>query len=135
IDLRTLSGIRDIGDLDDLILRGGGWALSKQAAERLLCDSALVATLFAGKNRVLDVNDAAMAARDRTPLPRSAATPGRRRGPKSHPPTLNRPDHHQVGPPARPEAAHRRTGRRSAASTLGAHRPPDGRPGGPRATP
>ncbi|MCO8127537.1 HNH endonuclease [Acidimicrobiia bacterium EGI L10123] len=59
IDLRTLSGLRDHDDLDDLILRGEGWAVTKQAAERLLCDSALVATLFAGHNQVLDVNDAA----------------------------------------------------------------------------
>lgn len=59
IDLRTLSGTRDHDDLDDLILRGEGWTLTKHAAERLLCDSALVATLFAGRNRVLDVNDAA----------------------------------------------------------------------------
>lgn len=59
IDLRTLSGLRDHDDLDDLVLRGEGWAVTKQAAERLLCDSALVATLFAGRNTVLDVNDAA----------------------------------------------------------------------------
>lgn len=59
IDLRTLSGLRDVDDLDDLVLRGQGWTVTKQAAERLLCDSALVATLFDGKAKVLDVNDAA----------------------------------------------------------------------------
>ncbi len=59
IDLRTLSGLRDIDDLDDLVLRGDGWTVTRHAAERFLCDSALVATLFAGRNRVLDANDAA----------------------------------------------------------------------------
>jgi hypothetical protein len=59
LDLRTLSGARDVDDLDDLVLRGEGWTVTKHAAERLLCDSALVATLFAGRNRVLDANDAA----------------------------------------------------------------------------
>ena len=59
IDLRTLSGLRDIDDLAGLVLRGEGWTLTKQAAERFLCDSALVATLFAGANQVLDANDAA----------------------------------------------------------------------------
>ena len=59
IDLRTLSGTRDLDDLEDLVLRGEGWGLTKDAAERLLCDSALVATLFAGKHTVLDANDAA----------------------------------------------------------------------------
>ena len=59
LDLRTLAGTRDIDDLDDLVLRGEGWTVTKHAAERLLCDSALVATLFAGRNRVLDANDAA----------------------------------------------------------------------------
>ena len=59
IDLRTLSGTRDLDDLDDLVLRSDGWQITKHAAERLLCDSALVATLFAGKHTVLDANDAA----------------------------------------------------------------------------
>ncbi len=59
IDLRTLSGLREVDDLEDLVLRGEGWAVTKHAAERLLCDSALVATLFAGKTSVLDANDAA----------------------------------------------------------------------------
>ena len=59
IDLRTLAGTRDITDLDDLVLHGEGWNLTRRAAEQLLCDSSLVATLFAGKNRVLDANDAA----------------------------------------------------------------------------
>ena len=59
LDLGTLAGTREIDDLDDLVLRGEGWTVTKHAAERLLCDSALVATLFAGKNQVLDVNDAA----------------------------------------------------------------------------
>lgn len=59
IDLRTLAGLRDIDDLDDLILRGDGWRLTKEAAERLLCDTALVAILFDGKGHILDANDAA----------------------------------------------------------------------------
>ncbi len=59
LDLRTLAGTREIDDLDDLVLRGEGWNITKHAAERLLCDSALVATLFTGRNQVLDVNDAA----------------------------------------------------------------------------
>ncbi len=57
LDLRTVAGARDIDDLDDLVLRGEGWTITKHAAERLLCDAALVATLFAGKTQVLDVND------------------------------------------------------------------------------
>jgi hypothetical protein len=59
IDLRTLAGIRDIDDLDDLVLRGEGWSATRAAAERLLCDSQLVATLFDGKTRLLDANEAA----------------------------------------------------------------------------
>jgi hypothetical protein len=59
IDLRTLAGLRDLTDLDDLVLRGDGWRLTKQAAERLLCDTALVAVLFDGKGHILDANDAA----------------------------------------------------------------------------
>jgi hypothetical protein len=59
IDLLTLSGRRDIDDLEGLVLRGEGWTVAKHAADRLLCDSALVATLFAGRNHVLDANDAA----------------------------------------------------------------------------
>jgi hypothetical protein len=75
IDLRTLAGLRDVDDLDDLILRGDGWRLTKDAAERLLCDTAMVAVLFDGKGHVLDANDdaetwtarqrRAIAARDR----------------------------------------------------------------------
>ena len=59
LDLQTLAGTREIDDLEGLVLRGEGWTVTKHAAERLLCDSALVATLFAGRNQVLDVNDAA----------------------------------------------------------------------------
>ena len=59
IDLRTLSGTRDITDLEDLVLHGDGWNLTKSAAEQMLCDSSLVVTLFDGKKRVLDANDAA----------------------------------------------------------------------------
>jgi hypothetical protein len=59
VDLRTLANLRDITDLDDLILRGDGWTLTKEAAERLLCDSSMVAVLFDGKGTVLDANDAA----------------------------------------------------------------------------
>ena len=75
IDLRTLAGVRDIDDLDDLVLRGDGWRLTKQAAERLLCDTAMVAVLFDGQGHLLDANDdaeqwtarqrRAIAARDR----------------------------------------------------------------------
>ncbi len=59
IDLHTLADSRTMGDLDGLVLRGEGWNLAKGAAEQLLCDSALVATLFAGQTEVLDANDAA----------------------------------------------------------------------------
>ncbi len=59
IDLRTLSGTRDATDLDDLVLHGDGWQLTQSAAEQMLCDSALVATLFDGKTRILDANTAA----------------------------------------------------------------------------
>ncbi len=75
IDLRTLAGLRDLDDLDDRVLRGDGWRLTKQAAERLLCDTAMVAVLFDGKGHILDANDdaetwtprqrRAIAARDR----------------------------------------------------------------------
>lgn len=60
LDLRTLAG-RHLGDpdaLDGLTLRGDGWAVAEHAARRLLCDSALVATLFAGPKQVLDANSA-----------------------------------------------------------------------------
>ena len=87
IDLRSLAGTRDFDDLDGLVLRGEGWNLTRSAAEQMLCDSSLVATLFAGKNRVLDANDAAerfskrqrraIAARDRC-----CVFPGCRRLPK-----------------------------------------------------
>ncbi len=59
IDLRTLAGLRDHDDLDDLVLRGEGWNLTRTAAEHLLCDSALVATLFDGTTKILDANHAA----------------------------------------------------------------------------
>ncbi|WP_436793599.1 HNH endonuclease signature motif containing protein [Actinospongicola halichondriae] len=59
IDLRTLAGTRDIDDLDGLVLRGEGWNLARSAAEQLLCDSSLVVTLFDGKTKILDANDAA----------------------------------------------------------------------------
>jgi hypothetical protein len=75
IDLRTLADLRDVDDLDDLVLRGDGWRLTKEAAERLLCDTAMVAVLFDGKGHLLDANDdaerwtprqrRAIAARDR----------------------------------------------------------------------
>lgn len=60
LDLRTLAG-RHVGDpdaLEDLTLRGDGWAVAEHAARRLLCDSALVATLFSGPKQVLDANSA-----------------------------------------------------------------------------
>jgi len=59
IDLRTLAGLRDIQHLDDLVLRGDGWRMTKEGAERLLCDSAMVAVLFDGTGHLLDANDAA----------------------------------------------------------------------------
>jgi len=59
VDLRTLAGLRDLTDLDDLVLRSDGWRLTREAAERLLCDSALVAVLFDGPGHVLDANDQA----------------------------------------------------------------------------
>ena len=59
IDLRTLAGTRDITDLEDLVLHGDGWNLTRSAAEQMLCDSSLVVTLFDGKPKVLDANDAA----------------------------------------------------------------------------
>jgi hypothetical protein len=75
IDLRTLAGLREVDDLDDLVLRGDGWRMTKEAAERLLCDTALVAVLFDGQGHLLDANDdaerwtarqrRAIAARDR----------------------------------------------------------------------
>jgi hypothetical protein len=59
VDLRTIAGIRDHEDLDDLLLRGEGWNLTRQAAEQLACDATWVATLFDGPGHVLDANDAA----------------------------------------------------------------------------
>ena len=59
IDLRTLAGTRDITDLDHLVLRGDGWSMARSAAQQLLCDCTLVATLFDGPTRILDANDAA----------------------------------------------------------------------------
>jgi hypothetical protein len=59
VDLRTLVGLREIGDLDDLVLRGEGWNLTTQAAEQLACDASWVATLLDGPGHVLDANDAA----------------------------------------------------------------------------
>ncbi len=59
VDLRTLADLRDADDLEDLVLRGDGWNLTRAAAEQLLCDSSLTAVLFDGKGRLLDANDAA----------------------------------------------------------------------------
>jgi hypothetical protein len=59
LDLRTLADLRDVDDLEDLVLRGDGWNLTRAAAEQLLCDSALTAVLFDGKGTLLDANDAA----------------------------------------------------------------------------
>ena len=59
VDLRTLADLRDAADLDDLVLRGDGWNLTRAAADQLLCDSALTAVLFDGKGTILDANDAA----------------------------------------------------------------------------
>ncbi|HEU5084990.1 MAG TPA: hypothetical protein VFU14_16735, partial [Acidimicrobiales bacterium] len=59
IDLRTLADLRDATDLEDLVLRGDGWNLTRAAAEQLLCDSSLTAVLFNGTGTLLDANDAA----------------------------------------------------------------------------
>ncbi len=59
IDLRTLAGTRDATDVSDLVLHGDGWQLTQTAAEQMVCDSALVATLFDGKTKILDANTAA----------------------------------------------------------------------------
>ncbi|MFP5577792.1 MAG: HNH endonuclease signature motif containing protein [Acidimicrobiia bacterium] len=59
IDLRTLADLRTADDLEELVLRGDGWNLTRAAAEQLLCDSALTAVLFDGKGTLLDANDAA----------------------------------------------------------------------------
>lgn len=59
IDLKTLAGARTLADLDELVMMGEGWNLAKDAAEQMLCDAALVATLFKGRTDVLDVNEAA----------------------------------------------------------------------------
>ena len=56
VDLSTLLGIRDIDELDDLVLHGDGWGMTRSAVEELLCDSGLVATLFAGRTHILDAN-------------------------------------------------------------------------------
>lgn len=87
LDLRTLAGLRDVADLEGLVMRGEGWNLARSAAEQMLCDSSLVLTLFDGKTRVLDANDAAerfstrqrraIAARDR-----HCAHPGCRQSPR-----------------------------------------------------
>ncbi len=58
IDLRTLRELRGHDDFEGLVLRGEGWNLTRAAAERMLCDSQLVATLFDGKTKVLDANTA-----------------------------------------------------------------------------
>jgi len=57
VDLRTLAGLRDLQHLDDLVLRGDGWQVTRTAAELLLCDTTLVATLFDGPGHLLDAND------------------------------------------------------------------------------
>jgi hypothetical protein len=87
VDVRTLLGLRDRNDLEDLILRGDGWHLTRGLLDRLVCDSGLLATIFAGPNQVLDANPRreqftkaqrrAIAARDRC-----CVFPGCRRRPK-----------------------------------------------------
>lgn len=76
IDLRTLAGDRSLDDpdlFDGLVLRGEHWRLAENSARRLLCDSALVATLFDGQ-RVLDANGVRRAVQ-----PAAAARAGRPR--------------------------------------------------------
>ncbi len=57
IDLRTMAALRDIDDLEDLILRGEGFGVVYRTAEEMLCDSVLVATLFSRTGQVLDTTD------------------------------------------------------------------------------
>lgn len=59
VDLATLAETRDVDDLGGLVFRGEGWNLTRRAAERLLCDTTLVVTLFNGRTRILDANEAA----------------------------------------------------------------------------
>ena len=56
IDVRSLLGLRDDADLEGLVLRGDGWHLTRELLERLVCDSGLLATLFAGPTKILDAN-------------------------------------------------------------------------------
>lgn len=58
MDIRTMAG-RDFGDLDGLVLRSDIWDIAERAARQMLCDSAMVATLFNGPGHVLDANDSA----------------------------------------------------------------------------
>lgn len=89
LDLQTLARDRRLDDpdlFDGLVLRGEHWPIAEASARRLLCDSALVATIFAG-NRILDANASAeqfsprqrraLAARDR-----HCVFPGCRRPPR-----------------------------------------------------
>ena len=102
----------DIDDLDDLVLRGEGWPVTKHAAERLFCDSALVATLFAGTHRA--GCQRRRRAVDPPPTP-SASPPGTGtacsllhppttvlRRPPPPPPGTRRPDPHRQRRPALP---------------------------------
>ena len=52
IDLRTLAG-RALDDLAGVDLRTDGWALARNAAERLLCDADVAAVLFAGRQELI----------------------------------------------------------------------------------
>jgi hypothetical protein len=75
VDVWTLLGLRERTDLDDLVLRGDGFHLTRTLLDRLACDSGLLATLFDGPGTVLDANHRAerfstaqrraLAARDR----------------------------------------------------------------------
>ncbi len=87
IDVRTLLGLRDDTDLEDLVLHGDGWHLTRELLERLVCDSGLLATIFDGPTKILDANPRteqftptqrrALAARDRC-----CTFPGCRRPPR-----------------------------------------------------
>jgi hypothetical protein len=102
VDVRTLLGARDRTDLDDLVLRGDGWTMTRSLLERLSCDTGLVATLMDGRNRILDANARterftasqrrAIAARDRC-----CVFPGCRRPPR-HCDTHHLHERHHGGP-------------------------------------
>lgn len=87
VDIRTLLGLRDRTDLDDLVYRGDGFTLTRGVLERLCCDTGMLTTLFDGPRSLIDANARtehftttqrrAIAARDRC-----CVFPGCRRPPR-----------------------------------------------------